>query len=282
MPDASTLTNENNILALCVGESGSGKKSAVCTFPHPIQYLDFDRRIQGLLGSPWVERKGINYKYYPPIRKDGGVVYKELNDDLDAIYTQVNTNTYPYKTIVLGSITGQSFAHLKDAVSLTHNNDPKKGEKKGKHVGPMAMADPADYGFQSMAIKNTIAFLKSLGGVHIMVLGHVVDRYGKPKNKEGEVDPYAESVVVGSKLSLTDKLSAEVPSGFNNIWEFSKEENGNDVNYFVRFRSDIARTTFPKLPNGYVNITRMNFYEYLMRTGIDAQVSAVAATPINK
>jgi hypothetical protein len=275
--DASQLTNESRFNALFVGPSGCGKKAAACTFPHPIKYIDMDGRIRGLLGADWVERKGIDYKYYPPVKTAGQtLMYKELNDDLESLMIQASVNQLPYKTIILASLTGEFYGLLKDAVMLTHQ-EGGQGGKKGKYIGSLAIPDPGDYNFVYVAIRNVLAFFRSLPGVNIIVMGHTVAKFAKPIKPDGTIDTYADNIVVGSKLSLTDKASAEIPSGFDNIFEFSKRFDGNSEHFYVQFRSDIARTTYSKLPNGMHEITRKNFYEFIREKIGDTQTVAEAA-----
>ncbi len=282
--DASELKNEDRVNALFVGGSGCGKKAAACTFPHPIKYLDLDARVRGLLGSDWVERKGIDFKYYPPIKQAGQkMIYQELNDDFEQMMIQAGVMKFPYKTIVLASATGLFSALLKDAVLLTHqlgNEKGQEGGKKGQYIGALAIADPGDYHFVYTAIRNVLSFLRSIPGVNIIVMGHTVPRYAKPIKADGTVDAYADNVVVGSKLSVTDKAAAEIPTSFDNVWEFSKTFDGSKEKFYVQFRSDMARTSYPLLPNGMVDITRKNFYEYL-QSKLGTQISAGAEVNTN-
>lgn len=261
MSDASTLTPEDRFIGLFIGRSGSGKKAAACTFPHPIKYLDFDGRIRGLLGCPWIERKGIDYKFYPPRSPQGSSVFKTLNDDLEVMQIQANTGQLPFKTLILASLTGESIAFLNEAVPLTHN------ASKGKKIGILNMAGPEDYGFQSTAMHGVMSFLRSLPYVNIIVTAHIIPRFGKPP---GDDNQYAEKVEIGERLALTDKLSETMPAFFDNIIRFSKVENGDKTLYFARFRGDMPRTTFASLPDGDVNVTGTNFWEYLKTKGVKA------------
>jgi hypothetical protein len=104
------------------------------------------------------------------------------------------------------------------------------------------------------------AFLQSLP-INVIVTGHIVDRYGKA---EGENNEYSESVVIGQKLSLRDKISENLLTFFNEVWEFKKEMNGDTPMHFVRFRGGLARTCFTQLPNGWVDITNKNLYKYFL------------------
>lgn len=261
MPSAAALTpDDNRFIALFIGESGAGKKAAACTFPHPIKYFDFDGRIRGLLGCPWVVRDGIDYTYYPPIRASSmdKNVFTTLNSELEGMLMQSKVGQLPYKTIYVGSFTGEAFAFLQDAIPLTHQNN------KGRKIGTLEMPDPGDYGYQSTAMQQVMAFFKSLPGVNVIFAAHSIPRYGKLPLPNGDPNPYGESVVVGEKLNLTDKLGAILPSGFDNIFKFSKVENGQRQQHFVKFRGGMPRTTYPELPNGEVDITCVDFYKYLM------------------
>ena len=270
MSDASLLTNESRFNGLFIGGSGCGKKVAACTFPHPIKYLDFDNRIRGILGASWIERKGIDYKYYPPCKGPGQkLMYEEINADCDAMMTQAFLNQFPYKTVIIASLTGEFYGLLKDATTLTHNIGAKGEKKSGRYVGTMAIPDPGDYPFVYNGLRNILAFFRSLPGVNVIVMGHTVPRYAKPIKESGEVDNYADAVQVGTRLSLTDKAASELPSGFDNIFEFSKAFDGNKEHFYVQFRSDMARTTYAKLPNGQIEITGRNFYEYFKQYSDD-------------
>ena len=69
MPKANDLTPEQRFFALFVGESGSGKTVAEATFPGPLEILDFDGRIRGILGAPWITeemKNKISYTAYLP------------------------------------------------------------------------------------------------------------------------------------------------------------------------------------------------------------------------
>lgn len=258
MPSAENLTTEDRFIGLFIGRSGTGKKAAACSFPHPIKYFDFDGRIRGLLGAPWVERKGIDYTYYPPL---SGMVFDQLNKDLETLQIMSKVGQLPFKTIVISSLTGESESFLFDAIPLTHAGN------KGKSMGVLKMPGPEDWQYQSVAVKQVIAFFRSIPGINIIVTAHIVPRWGKPKTEDGKTNNFAENVEIGEKLALTDKLGETVLAPFDNIFRFSKETNGDKVNHYVCFRSDLARTTFNSLPNGDVNITEKDLWKYLQSKG---------------
>lgn len=265
MPSAAALTPDDRFIGLFIGRSGSGKKAAGCSFPGPIKYFDFDGRVRGLLGATWIDRSKVDYTYYPPMRASDTDknVFAKLNDELAGIQAQSRAGQLPYKTIYLGSLTGEAFSFLQDAIPLTHKSKDGK-TTTGKSIGTLQMPDPGDYGYQSQAMQQVLAFFRSIPGINVIVAAHTVDRYGKVPGEDGKINPYSENVRVGEKLNLTDKLSEIIPAYFDNIFQFDKIENGNREQYFVKFRGDMPRTVYSELPTGQVDITGKNFYEYLM------------------
>lgn len=256
--NAELLTPESRFVGLFVGPSGSGKKAAACSFPHPIKYYDFDGRIRGLLGCPWVERKGIDYTYYPPKLAGANATstYQRLNDDFDGLLTSSQVGQCNIQTIVIASLTGLIFSLLCDSVPLTHKDG------KGKKLGTMAMPGPEDYGFQANGAYQVMAFLRSIPIPNIIITAHIVDRYGKADPS----DSYSERVVVGEKLSITDKVGENIKKDFDHIFRFDKDMMGGRERFTAQFRSDLARTSYSSLPDGLVDITKKDFYQYLMES----------------
>jgi len=267
---ASNLSPEKRFMGLFIGRSGSGKTCAECTFISPqskkdgkrIRVFDFDGRIRGILGCQWIDRSIVDYEYYPPRAGIGDKsTFVKLNNDFATLQTQCQSGQNPYETIILDSLTSQTFALLCDALVLTHQTSGKGGDKKGKYLGTMAMPGPEDYGFESNGTYQLLAFLRSLPIPNIIVSAHIVERYGKADPN----DSYSESVVVGEKLSIRDKIGENVFIYFDNVFRFERRLVGGEVRHFATFRSDIARTTFAELPDGPIDITGKDFYQGLTR-----------------
>jgi hypothetical protein len=255
MPSASQLSPENRFMALFVGDSGSGKTPASCSWCNEgkVLDLDFDGRIRGILGCPWLDRSKIDYNFYPAVKPGLEVMFNRLNRDLELLQAQCNSGQNPYKTIVLSSLSAQQWLFLKDAISLTHLNG------KGRSIGPLQMSDPNDFNFVSTAINNVLTFFRSLPGVNLIVEAHVIDKY----EKKDPDDPYSPSVISGSKLALTDKLAAAIPGSFDHIFEFDRYMSGDTPKFRMRFWGDLARTVFPNMPLGYQDITNKDFYKFM-------------------
>lgn len=265
MPKAETLTSEDGrFIGLFVGKKSSGKTCAACSFigknkeSGRTKVLDFDGRIRGILGAPWLaeHKKRIDYEYYPPRVGPGAKAsYVKINDDLESLLAMCNMGQNPYDTLICDSLTSDAFAMLCDAIPLTH------ADKAGKKIGVLNMAGPSDYGFEATNIYNQLSFFRSLPIQNIIVTAHLVERYGK-------LDPdnaYSESIVVGEKLSLRDKIAVNSMIYFDHIFRFDRRMVGKQEKFFAEFRGDIATTSFAELPTGEFDITGKNFYEGMLR-----------------
>jgi len=263
MPNAGTLTHDSRFVALFVGPKHSGKTVAACSFLEPppkdrILVHDFDGRIRGLLGANWIDRTKVDYTYYPPRSKMGDSVFDRLNKDLEGLLTASSVGQCPYGTMIGDSLTSETFALLCDAIPLTHKTDT--GASKGKKIGTMSMPGPEDYGFEANGTYQYLAFLRSFPIPNIIVTAHIVDKFGK-LNPE---DKYSESIVVGEKLSIRDKIGTNVGIYFDHIFRFDRRMEGGKEKFFVRFISDIACTSYRNLSPGEFDITGLNFRDFLM------------------
>lgn len=259
MPKLEDLVPEQRFVGLFVGPSGSGKTCAEISFRisgnnNPIEVIDFDGRIGGALGATWITKDHkslITYNYYPP--RDKSFIDK-INQKLEAILIAGNVGQVVPQTLILDSLTSETFAALSFSMPLTH----KAGEK-GKFIGPVQMAGPEDYGVESTVTYSILSFLRSVRVNNIIVSAHVVPTYSKLDPN----DPYSPSVESGEKLSLRDKISANVGIYFDHVFRFDKRMIGDKEHFYVRFRGDLARTSYPWLPEGEHDITGKNFYEFM-------------------
>ena len=254
---ATDLTPENRFVGMLVGPSGSGKTVAACSFPHPIYVFDFDGRIRGLLGANFISREGIEYDYYPP-RELGLIDRIQKKCELFEMFSEQSKYDMLPKTVLLDSLTSETFAMLTQCIPLTHSKD---GKGKGKFIGTMAMAGPEDYGFEAQSTYNILSFFRSVRIPNIIVSAHIVQKYGK-------LDPdnlYAESVVVGEKLSVRDKIGENSLIYFDHVFRFDKRESAGSEHYYVKFRGDLPiKTAYSELPYGEIDITRKSLYDTIM------------------
>jgi len=262
MPKLSDITPEQRFVAMFVGESGTGKTCAACSFPKPLEDLDFDGRIRGAWNKPWIPMEGISYEFFPP-RQNGMI--EGLNKKLEAMQLVADMGSAAAmplpKTEVLDSLTSECFAMVMQAMPLTHSPGGKGEQKKGKYLGITPMAGPEDYGFEAQVTYSLLSWFRSMPIPNIIVTAHVVPIYGK----EDPGNPFSNNIVVGEKLSVRDKIGANVGIYFDHVFRFKKGEGAfQKEKYTVQFRGGLCRTAWDFLPDGEVDITGINFYEKLM------------------
>lgn len=281
MPLASNKTPESRFMALFVGPKHSGKTVAACSWVREGKMAkvdDFDGRIDGILGAPWIDPSKVEYNYYPPrlIEKDSKPFFQRLNASLEADLVLCQTNKNTHSLYVGDSITALNKNLLMDSIPLSH------AEGRGKRIGGMSIADPGDYNFVTNNINNYLTHLRSMA-IDIIVTAHVVPKWDKPRDDYGNKLQYADNIQVGEKLSLTDKLAADVPNYFNHIFRFDRQIINNEERFFVEYISDLACTSFPGLKPGRFDITGKNFKEFTLnltntKTQSDKEKEILTAT----
>jgi hypothetical protein len=246
--------NENESFSLFVGESGSGKTAAIASYGKlgPLLLLDFDKRVKGIDGLRTVLGteclKNIEVKQYNIHNS-----FKEVDEELSKLVDQSKMGKCPYKTIVLESVNTLEvcFMNMVDMIA-----EQRKGTGIATStVGGIRVYGPAHYKFAASAFRQLRDFrLLQLKGVHVILSCWTVNKWDKPttvNDKGVEIKlQYADNIVVGKKLHLTDKMSEEVPGCFDDIFEFYKQEDSRKpekVKHGVRFVSSIAKSTNEKL-----------------------------------
>lgn len=259
MPLASTLDTNVRFSAIFVGESGSGKTPAACSFMEKegskrVLNYDFDLRIRGLLGTPWVDKSRVEYIPFPPIMT-GKQVFVEFDSKLRLLQQQIATGNCPYDTVVLDSITGFCNSLICDAIPLVASK-----EKGGKKIGAINFAGMQEYGYEATGTDSVLSFLRSLPIKNFIVTAHLVDKFGKIDPDK----PFSPTEVIGEQIMLRNKIAARLPIYFDHIFVMKTKMINGTKRFFVEFRGELARTTFSKLPDS-VEITGKNFYEWMTK-----------------
>ena len=150
---------------------------------------------------------------------------------------------------------------LTQGIQVTHNPTGRSGETaRGRFLGSVAMAGPEEYGYEAQTTYDILSALRTLPIPNIICTAHVVEKYGK----ENPNDKYSPTVIVGEKLSLRDKISANIGIYFDHIFRFDREMMGGEERFFVQFRGDLACTSYAELPPGKLDITGKDFYKFMM------------------
>lgn len=269
---ASEVKPSKQFFGLFIGKSGSGKDCAAFSFPTPMKVFDFDLRSDGgALGTrDWLSNEHLSKIDITKIYPNKG--FKEVDDEMVSILLQFKSLQRPYETIYFGSATSLSSLFLTEAgriiKGLSYGGKQVK-DKDGNTstIGGVRLSGPADYKYLYAAFNDVMDYLK-LYPINIIMSAHTTDRYGKEMKtieKDGKFveveDTYGDNVPIGEKLTLTDKLSENIQIPFNEVYRFEKRMSDIVPKYYVRFRTDIAKTVHSKLPNGEIEITGKNFYQ---------------------
>lgn len=249
---ASDLKPAKSIFALFIGKSGSGKDCAAASFPVPMKIFDLDLRSDGILGANWFPKEHLDKIDITKVSPRKG--FADIDKELETLMVQYKVGQRPFETIYFGSITTLESLFLKDAKKLL---DIQAGRDVHQKVGSVKFGSPADYKYLYSAMRETMDYLREMP-VNVILSAHIVDRYGKDPASDNE---YAENIILGEKLTLTDKLSENIQIYFNEVYRFEKRMTGDTPHHYVKFRTDVAKTIYQALPNGEVEITGKNFYE---------------------
>lgn len=253
-------------MALFIGPKHSGKTVAACSWlsenkSKRMKVLDGDGRIRGILGAPWIDKDRIDYDPFPPrVAGNNTTFFERVNQDLEVLLSQVGSGRSPYETYVCDSATSFCKNLILDAMPLTH------ADSKGKKLGTVNMAGPEDYGFESTGTDSYLSFLRSLP-LNVIMTAHVIDKFDKPMVQQGNrlvKDTYADSVKVGEKLSLRDKIAANLTIYFDHIFRFDRQIVNNEEKFFVEYISDIACTSFVGFKPGRYDITGRDFRKFTL------------------
>lgn len=254
MPSALDYRPDLRIFALFVGRSGDGKSVAADSLPGKVLDLDFDYRFRGVANAGRLgilDLKNIDYEQFNP---RGG--WEAVDTKLTSLDLQrLSGMGFPYKTVTVNSIT--SLTRL--LVNASHK------AQGGRTLGKLRISGPADYNFEAAGTHQVFDFLRSWP-CNIVATAHIIDRYGKPP-KEFDAqgnwsNQYESNVVIGEKLSVRDNLGENIMSYFDDIYRFSRAEEGNQIKFYVEFAGDIARNSYG-IPPGKHDITGKNFYQFL-------------------
>lgn len=268
MPTAASIQPDTRFFGLFISRSGAGKSTAAYSFPHDkeggnIHVLDLDGRIRGGL-TEWISRDNFNYDYFPP-KPEKGTTFESLNKWFEATQIMLGQGQAKIQTLVLDSATWLANDLLLDAMPITHEVKKTQGdETKGRKMGPLNIAGPDDYKFQSSGIMQTIAYLRTIPIKNVIVTAHIVNRWGKRKDKDGKIiDAYGQSEIVGEQLALTDKIAETLPNSFDHVFRFEKVNTGSKMKFTFEAQGELARSAYP-IPYGQIDITGQDFYKVLM------------------
>lgn len=236
IPSVAQLSADKYNFILAVGDSGAGKTCAMSSWPGKTLVHDWDGRIRGLWGNPAYSEEDL--KRVSVIQYKAGSGFAEAEKQLDILEAQLNKGVCPYKNQVLDSVSSLGDELLSDGMKFT------EGERK---LGSLEITTIQDYLYESIAFKQLLFEGVKWWPCNTFVTAHIIPKYGKAPGKDNK---YSDSVIIGEKILARDKISAKLPTYFDNVWEFRKDATYVPARYVCHFRNtSLSRTTFRNLPD---------------------------------
>jgi len=216
----SELNPAENVKLLIFGDSGSGKTCFASTFPGPIHYCDFDLKVSSV--ASFLKGKDklneITYEQYPYAGKEPGVAGRRFNDDMGKLKALAKKGEFPYKTLVIDSLTTMSdriMEHL-----MKENPAVKRNVTRGAQAPALQ-----DYGLFRIFMKSFIAELISLP-CNIVITAHI------------DIQKDETTGAILRVPMLTGKLAKELPIYFEEVYMAYVEGEGEKRKYKAQTQAD--------------------------------------------
>jgi hypothetical protein len=250
MPNAKDLVPSKKFHGIFIGKSGSGKTCASVTIGDDVDLLtgkvikyskvyvfDIDDRIKGINGLPALqEKKDAGFIEYDSFK---GNTYNEAAEKLMLKLVEIK------KRAAMGEIQTVIYSSTTSATELFRNQALASGAIKHNVLLGRTMSQIQDYGYIDRAHRDTILTdLKSLP-CNVIIESHLKD------DGVYKTDAAGEEVFIktGEVLNLPGKLSGDCPTWFDETYEFYIDTMiPAQPRNMVKFRSVLAKTTFPNMP----------------------------------
>lgn len=256
MPNASML-GSNHVHALLISPSGAGKTVIGASWPGKYFCLDFEDRIRGIFGVPWLKDKiaagDIEFESFVP-RKDG------IKMGIDNIYKclqilEVRVNRGEIQNIQLSSTSALIRYLINESLNNKITNAPKHYQ-----IGSVELPQKQDYNYTAVCMANVIyTNLKSFK-CNVFVDSHLKDKVIASPTAE---DP-DRTIVTGRTLKAPGQLADEIPTWFDETWELEVDDTikSQTPRRYALFKSKLAKSAFLGIPHR-VEYTDKNLYELI-------------------
>jgi len=228
--------NLDSLYCLMKGEPGTRKSTSALSFPKPMYFFSWDKKMRSLLlpMRAWnINPKDIQYDDYDD--------WSKARAKLEQL--QVNC---PFKTIVLDSITSCADCALQQTMKLKYGTTRKSGATAGKTVAGIAINELEDYNAESAALAELISLTKDIHTYHkvnIILIAHVIQVDYKSVAGETHV---SRTIVTAGK-----KIAGKIPAYCEEVYHFNIEKSidtsqgGNYALLTQHTGDDFARTSLP-------------------------------------
>lgn len=250
MPEqnASLISPDKRIHALLVGPSGFGKTAAACTFPGKTYILDFDDRATGAIeGCEFLQekkRKGeiIVNRILPWIGKaEQGL--KQVYDVLEPLDDRVTKGEI--LNVICDGTTSMRRFFINESMNRNLNTSGKGSTLKHFQIGEAVLGGKPDHLYAGVCMANIIYDILKTFKCNVFLSTHLTDKFIPAPTQE---DP-DRVVSIGETITAPGQLQNEIPSWFNEVWEFEKDASikSSPPVYSVIFQGKWARTSFREL-----------------------------------
>lgn len=243
--------------ALHLGPSGAGKTCAGVTVGDTDEKMskvfifDVDNRFKGIFGLPVLLDKikagMIEVEQYN--QTDPNERAKKLMADLETVKKMVPSGQID--TIIFSSTTSATDLYREQARSST------SGIKHNILLGRV-MTQIQDYGYIDRAHRDVIVSDLNKLSCNVVIESHFCDDGYTKETEEGDI-----FIKTGTKINLPGKLSTDLPTWFDETYEFFIDESiHNQPHYKIKTKSKFAKTSIPGLPVE-IDWTDKNFFKHL-------------------
>lgn len=240
------------LVVLMKGQAGTGKSIAAASFPEPLLLFDIDGRVKSLANHYRSRSREIEVEQF------GRGDWVRLAASLE----RIQQSPKKYNTYVFDSLTNYADRVIQHCLGDRGN---------GKKIGGIDVSGWDEFNAEDAMLTKLIDVALWLGQyANVVVTGHII------ASKETK-DPDGRTVITRSLTTAGNKIAAKIPTRFNEVWHFAKE-NSIDVSaapkhmvYFTKAGIDDAKTALP-LPES-MNFTGKDLFpmmrDHLNKKGLD-------------
>ncbi len=226
---ASELPNVNLIKALVYGNPGTGKTCFAAGFPGPILYFDFDNKVSSAVRFYSGDKSRLDNIEVKSLGM--GLVQNPLvafNSEIEQLRKMQLSGQFPYKTLVIDSITTFSAATLQHIITTNAGI-------KGRVTAQGIMPDKPHYGVLLREFERLIPGLLTLD-MNIVMLGHLAEYR----------DDTTGSMI--REVMCDGSFSAKIPIYFDEVYYAYKGAKGEFLAQTQNANGYAGRSQIPGLP----------------------------------
>ncbi len=223
------LPTKNLVKLLAYGPPGTGKTCGAAGFPGPILYFDFDGKVSSaaryyakdteLLHNIEVKSLGMGLTQSPLVA---------FSNEVNALRKMQSEGIYPYKTLVVDSITTFSAATLQHIIATNPGI-------KGRVTAQGIMPDKPHYGVLLREFEKLIPGLLTLD-MNVVMLGHIAEYR----------DDSTGSMV--REVMCDGSFSSKIPIYFDEVYYTHKGPKGEFLAQTQNANGYTCRSQIPGLP----------------------------------